>query len=223
MKLPPIAPPEGLKSHQLGYWWTLFWALLEAGGYLPFGSDLWKLTGALTRERWDANRSAVLAAFEFTEPDASGRRDIFYPPLIKIIEQQKGKYRRRSRDQLGISEVSTAIHKGGRSISPSVLQSDFDFDSKDQNQIQKHSSARVSRYTQDDFNARDLRRLKEAGDKFDRMRDSLVGGVPAWMQNEKQVYEWLCAEAGITVERGLELERIQKKWPEKSKFAAAGD
>jgi hypothetical protein len=44
------------------------------------------------------------------------------------------------------------------------------------------------------------------------------------MQDERKVYEWLCQEAGITVERALQLERIQKKWPDKPKtLAAAGD
>jgi hypothetical protein len=79
-------------------------------------------------------------------------------------------------------------------------------------------------YTQADFDARDLRRLKEAADKFDRMLESAVGNHQQWMSDEKKVYVWLCQEAGITVARGLELEAIQKKWPEKTgSFAAAGD
>lgn len=223
MTLPPIAPPKGLKDFQENWFWRLFFALTKAGGYLPFGSDLWKLTGALTRARWDANSAAVLAAFEFSEPDAEGRRNIFYPPMIAIIAEQKKKYGRRSQDKREFSESSTAIHKGGDYVSLSASQSALEFEVQNQEPSPKTNSR--PHYTQSDFDARDLRRLKEAGDKFDRMTEASVGSNPQWMSDQKKVYEWLCREAGITVERGLELDRVQTKWPQEgtSAFAAAGD
>ena len=75
MTLPALIPPAYFcwKDFQRGWFWDLFWCLAEAGGRLPYGSDLWKLTGALTRARWDASSAAVLAAFEFDGPDAAGR------------------------------------------------------------------------------------------------------------------------------------------------------
>lgn len=128
MKLPAIAPPNygDWPTHQQGMFWNLFWALWKAEGYLPFGSDLWKLTGALTRERWDANSSAVLSAFEFLDPDASGSsvgasgsRQIFYRPLLQIIEFQKQKFRK-----------STAIHS--EAVNPLSLPLAFDLEVQNQ-------------------------------------------------------------------------------------------
>jgi len=217
--LPAIAPPRGLKDFQVGWFWNLFWASAEAGGYLPTGPELWQLTGAFTRARWDANRAAVLAAFECTLPDADGRFQIFYPPLVRILEQQKRKlealdarYKKSSRAE--ISSVSTGFHTGGGVSSPSLSQSGFNFDSKNQDQNQQTSTARANPgYTQADFDSRDLRKMKGAQDKFDRKCQPGVH-LPEWMRDEKKVFEWVCWEAGITVARGLELEVIQKKWPE---------
>ena len=138
MKLPPIIPSgyDAWPGHRQSLFWNLFWALAGAGGYLPYGPDTWKLSGALTRARWDANCAAVLAAFEFTEPDALGSSagargsgKIFYRPLLEILEQQKRKpWNRRQSDQTEISEVSTVIHKETATSSISSSQSSFCFE-----------------------------------------------------------------------------------------------
>ena len=81
-----LGPPKGLKDFQVGWFWSLFWASVKAEwpGYLPLSDDLWMLAGALTRQRWDANAAAVLAAFEIQEL-AGHRRLIYFPPLVRII------------------------------------------------------------------------------------------------------------------------------------------
>lgn len=153
MKLPAIFPPnyESWATHQRGMFWNLFWALASNGGYLPFGSDLWKLSGALTRSRWELNCDAVLSAFEFCGMDAlgssvgaSGSRQIFYRPLLEIIEAQKLKPWNRRRSDLEISEVSTRIHRGA--AKPSIsLSLDFDPKEKEEEKIAAKSGKQLER------------------------------------------------------------------------------
>jgi hypothetical protein len=59
----------------------------------------------------------------------------------------------------------------------------------------------------------DLRKMSAAYDQWDRANQASIGsGSGYW--TPRKVFEWVCARAGITIERGLELEKLQKKWPE---------
>jgi hypothetical protein len=222
-----IRPPAGLKDLQQGWFWNLllasFFDQSEMQGYLPITSQLWLIAGAHRRDLWEAHKSPVMAAFDVLKLEG-GKEVLYFPPLIESIRKQRTRLRNRKSVDEEFSTNSQPSTEGA-GVSPSTSQSGFDFDSKKPLQNQKPSNVRkTSKYKQADFDARDLRRLKEAADKFDRMRDASLGNNPHWMQDEKKVYEWLCQEAGITVERALRLESIQKKWPDKPKtLAAAGD
>jgi hypothetical protein len=221
-----IRPPAGLKDLQQGWFWNLllasFFDQSEMQGYLPITSQLWLIAGAHRRDLWEAHKSPVMAAFDVLKLEG-GKEVLYFPPLIESIRKQRTRLRNRKSVDEEFSTNSQPSTEGA-GASPSTSQSGFDFDSKNQDQIQKQSSAREPRYTQKDYNERDIRRMKEATDKFYRQCESSVGNVPQWMQDEKKVFEYICQESGITVERGLELERIQKQWPDKTKtLAAAGD
>lgn len=62
-------------------------------------------------------------------------------------------------------------------------------------------------FSQPDFDQRDLRKMSAAVLEAER-RPSSVGGM-----DDKAYFEWLCMRAGVTVERGLYLEGLQRKWP----------
>jgi hypothetical protein len=80
--------------------------------------------------------------------------------------------------------------------------------------IQKKESK--TGFSQADFDARDLRKMHEAQKELDMRCRSLQGSrLPAWMEDERATFEWICRKAGISVERALELENRQKKWPDK--------
>jgi len=83
------------------------------------------------------------------------------------------------------------------------LKEDFDFS------LQKKSGK--TDFTQADFDERDLRKLGEAYKEIDRKLRASVGSSQL---SGKQVFEWACELAGISVKRGLEVERLGKKWPE---------
>jgi hypothetical protein len=57
--------------------------------------------------------------------------------------------------------------------------------------------------------------MHEAEERFRKLCIANEGGsLPDWMHDEKKIFERICALAGITVERGLELEKLQCEWPE---------
>ena len=64
------------------------------------------------------------------------------------------------------------------------------------------------KYSQADFDARDMRKMAEAGSEAEK-RPSSVGSL-----SDKAYFEWICAHAGITVQRGLHLQQLQVSWPE---------
>jgi hypothetical protein len=68
-------------------------------------------------------------------------------------------------------------------------------------------------YSKADFDARDLRKMAEAT-KFwcDGNPD---GRSRASGATQRRIFELICERAGITIERGLELEARAKQWPEK--------
>ena len=128
-----IGPPLGLKDFQVGWFWNLFWASLanvDSPGYLPAAAvrnTFWTLAGALTRERWDANSSAVLAAFEVRE--IAGRKMLCLPALVEILEEQKKKLRNHKKGDIRSSHSNTQV-SGDSSLS----QSAFDFELHNQSQ-----------------------------------------------------------------------------------------
>lgn len=65
-------------------------------------------------------------------------------------------------------------------------------------------------YTQSDFDQRDLRKMAEAQREGDKRPES-VG-----RKSDKEYFEWICMKAGITVERGLELEKLRTQWPKET-------
>lgn len=217
MALPAIAPPLGLKDFQVGWFWNLFWALAKAEGYLPFGPDIWKIAGALTRARWDANNAAVLAAFDFTTPGANGKREstdsvdvrLYYQPLLQIIELQKSKLGKKS-------ATFTTTNSAGDSLSPS--QSGFDFSSQNQEQSERLASALscpppakkvAGRYSQSDFDERDMRLVRQ---ELAQVNATLQGvwisdedPPPAGAVSKQQVFRTACKRAGIGVDRARSL------------------
>lgn len=64
-----------------------------------------------------------------------------------------------------------------------------------------------SQFSQSDFDARDLRRMAEAFREAEK-RPSSVGKL-----SDDRFFEWICQRAGITVERGLHLDKLQRAWP----------
>jgi hypothetical protein len=76
------------------------------------------------------------------------------------------------------------------------------------------------RFTQSDFDARDLRKMNEAYQELARLQSAGVGGRGDSL-SEKQVFEWVCQRSGITVVRGIELEALQRKWPDSGGMNAA--
>lgn len=138
---PPISPPAGLKDFQVGWFWNLFWASLKAEsvGYLPLSDDLWMLAGALTRERWDANSSAVLAAFEILELPGH-RRLIYFPSLKAIIEAQLEKLKSKKRTPSTLQDFQSFNRDPQMSGDLSLSLFDFDVGSK---QERKKENERV--------------------------------------------------------------------------------
>jgi hypothetical protein len=63
------------------------------------------------------------------------------------------------------------------------------------------------RFSQDDFDARDLRRMGEAYREAAKRPES-IGHL-----SDEEYFAWVCRHAGITVERGLYLDKKQRAWP----------
>jgi len=212
-----IAPPAGLADFQVGWYWNLFWTALrnpEHPGFLAGRKNLWTLSGARTRERWDANCSAVMAAFELRE--IAGQMLWCLPPVLILIEEQSKKI--TDKKGRGDSHSLHSLPQNVGSLSPS-LQSGFAFDLQEPIQIQKQSStcarapARVTTggYSQADFDARDLRKMAKAWDWLCQCNAEGISRGSGL--NPRQMFAQVCDRAGITIERGLELEERRKKWP----------
>ena len=99
--------PPSLRDYERSWFWNLLFASLRADpqGYLSPSSPLHVLAGALTRERWDASSSAVLAAFGTCEVE--GVQMLCFPPLIEVLREQQRKILRKR----GSSEAFTGAHK----------------------------------------------------------------------------------------------------------------
>jgi len=239
-----LQPPAGLTDFQQAWFWNLlrasFFDQTEMQGYLPITSNLWSIAGAKRSDFFDSHKSRLLACFEVRK--VGGKEVIYFPPLIQSMRRQLKRLRNRRVVDDELSTNSQASTEGaGAFTSPSQSDLGFDFDSDSKAQLPKHkpkpSSTRVraeqSGYSQADFDARDLRLLKKAYDEFHDRYDrkgSQIGtpdSAPAWTDDPRKVFEWVCRLAGLTVERGLQLEESQKKWPEKvpewARSASAGD
>jgi DNA-binding Lrp family transcriptional regulator len=124
-----------------------------------------------------------------------------------------------SRDKLSASrarnkEVKTKTET--KIPSPSSL---FDSDSSlEENALAREASHEPNRrvvtessektHCQKDFDERDIRELAKAWRDADRRRDSLGGS------SEDQIYEWVCKRAGVTIDRALRLDKLQRTWPQ---------
>lgn len=70
----------------------------------------------------------------------------------------------------------------------------------------------ISQYSKRDFDERDLRKMAEAW-KYLGKRNA-EGTSRGYGMTARQMFEVVCELAGITIERGLELEVLRKKWPD---------
>jgi hypothetical protein len=62
-------------------------------------------------------------------------------------------------------------------------------------------------YSQRDFDERDIRKMGAAQQEAQK-RPNSVGSL-----SEREYFAWICRQAGITVQRGLQLEQLQVSWP----------
>jgi hypothetical protein len=217
-----IRPPLGLKDFQVGWFWNLLWASLtnlEFPGYLPAArSSLWTFAGAHRRAHWDANCALVMAAFELRE--IAGRKMWCLPALVDIIEEQKRKLRVHKK-ATDFKNRHSGPQEGGACSSS---QFGFAFDTKEvkeKEQVEEgcltssvsHGPASSGRnYSQADFDARDQRRIAEAYAQLNK-RNAEGARWGAGM-SARQMFEYACAVAGVSIARGLELEGQRRKWPE---------
>jgi uncharacterized protein YdaU (DUF1376 family) len=73
--------------------------------------------------------------------------------------------------------------------------------------------------SQTDFDARDLRKLADEYKKLELRLEASVGADSR--PTEKEIFEWACLNAGISVERGLEVEERGKKWPQAQRLGVS--
>lgn len=111
-------------------------------------------------------------------------------------------------------------HTAPETNPPPCLREDFDSSSpRARNQNQNYTQADLDEQKQRLID-KDMRRMKEAQDKFDR-KCQPGAHLPDWMRDEKEIFKWICREAGITVKRGLELEKLQQQWPGEQSLGAS--
>jgi len=214
-----MGPPAGLYDFQVGWYFNLFWSSIQASGrpgYLTVTrGNLWTYAGAHRRSHWDANCDLVMAAFVL-ERDQGRYLLLHHPIAAPVLEEQLKKIGQKKGG--GISEVSTAFHKPVGDLSP-PLQSGFAFDLVDPIQIQKQSTTRARAparetggYTQADFDARDLRKLGAAKKRLNEWLETHPSSGRGMSNGE--YYARVAEEAGLTIKRIFELEKLQRAWPE---------
>jgi hypothetical protein len=214
-----IHPPLGLTDFQVGWFWNLFWASLtnpEFPGYLPAArSTLWTFAGAHRRAHWDANCALVMAAFELRE--IAGRKMWCLPALVNIIEEQKKKLRAYKKATDFKNRHSGPQEDG--TCSPSQFGFDFDIKKKEQvkeggliSSVSHGPASGRANYSQADFDARDQRRMAEAYAQLNKR--NAEGACWGSGMSTRQMFEYACGVAGISIARGLELEEGRRKWPE---------
>jgi hypothetical protein len=143
-----IGLPAGLEDFQQGWFVNLLCASLEAElqGFLPMSSNLWSIAGAKRKDFWESHKSRLLACFEVREM-VDGKKLLFYPPLVALIEEGIRKINeKRRRFNPAFSEDSTDVHKGCGDLSPSL--SDFDVGSKKERKQSKNERTGFSKRAQ---------------------------------------------------------------------------
>ena len=131
-----LRAPRTLRDFQRDWFANLRDAMFdnrELQGYLPITSDLWKIAGAHRRDFWDANKSEVMAAFEFRRLAGYGEV-MYFPALLQVIaEQRKLLRQKKSRSPSGGNV--------GKKVGDSFLsQSVFDFAVQSQKQNQNETA-----------------------------------------------------------------------------------
>lgn len=215
-----LRAPRHLKDFQRSWFDELNLEALanrEMQGYLVVSVDLWRIAGAHNREYFQKHSSAVLACF--SRATMADREVIFFPPLIELIRTQLAKIHREnthpvhSSDSLQFSLFSSDLHPvagrgGGRSPSNSASDSRFAFDFGNNRKSAENSSPaaaprRSHGYTQEDFDARDLRKLAEA----EKECDHVLTMQPRL--RERDILELACVRIGLPIKRALELKKMQ--------------
>jgi hypothetical protein len=219
-----IGPPRALADFQVGWFWNLFWDVLgrSAGtGTMSYvRSKLWIVAGAHSRAHWDANCALVMAAFEIsTCAESSEQIVVSYPPLTRLLDEARQSLRNHKKGERVFRNLHSHSQASGNLSPP--LQSGFAFDLQEPIQIQKqnftptHARApareTASGYSQADFDARDLRRMAKAWDWL--CEKNAEGAARGCGLTARQMFEQVCDRAGISIERGLELEERRRKWP----------
>ena len=119
-----LRAPRHLRDFQRDWFINLRDAMFdnhEMQGYLPITSDLWKIAGAHRRDFWDANKSEVMAAFEFRKLAGYGEV-MYFPSLLEVIAEQRKLLRQKRSRSPGGGNV-------GRKVGSAFLsQSEFDFE-----------------------------------------------------------------------------------------------
>lgn len=119
-----LRAPRTLRDFQRDWFANLRDAMFdhrELQGYLPITSDLWKIAGAHRRDFWDANKSEVMAAFEFRRLAGYGEV-MYFPALLEVIAEQRKLLRQKKSRSPGGGNV-------GKKVGDSFLsQSEFDFE-----------------------------------------------------------------------------------------------
>jgi hypothetical protein len=118
-----LKAPRYLRDFQRAWWRDIVDAMFDNAdkqGYLPATENFWRIAGAHSRPMWEAHSGAVMACFESAEVTGRGKM-IFYPPLLDLIDTQRGKLRGTKRAR--------------ESPSNSLSQSVFDFEVQNQNRI----------------------------------------------------------------------------------------
>jgi DNA-binding transcriptional MocR family regulator len=72
------------------------------------------------------------------------------------------------------------------------------------------------RFSQPDFNERDLRKWSNAWREV--FKHNAEGRTMCSGMSVREVFETACTMAGVTIERGLELDELRKKWPAPDKI-----
>jgi len=131
-----------------------------------------------------------------------------------IIEKrsQAGKEsgrRRRSAIPTHVEQVFTQPQPQPQPQIPSPPSPpDFCFSSENRNLTTSSTRARAGDYSDQDYLERDLRKLRDA----EKEVEVVVKAQPHLTSDE--TFELICERAGFSVQRGLEIKTLQRKWPE---------
>lgn len=84
-----------MEDFERGWYWSLILESVYSSrpGYLKLDSDLWRLAGARSAQFFKAKNAAVLACFKSCQIE--GQEWIFSARLVKTLEEQSLKYRKR--------------------------------------------------------------------------------------------------------------------------------